>query len=145
LQYKILVHLVRVEEDVSQLIGVLFGNGHGRGQAGPHEFGGDGGGGNGGRAGDGPRRVTRDLAWRRGMPDRRCGPGGAPSSSLGVGVTAPALAPEKSWALPGVGSPASLADQTATSSQHLPQITTETERVRLAKTLWPLRRLAKPL
>ncbi|KAK1694840.1 hypothetical protein QYE76_011537 [Lolium multiflorum] len=128
LQYKILVHLVRVEEDESPSTGVRLGNGHGRGQEGPHEFGGDGGGGSGGSAGDGPRRVTRDLAWRRGVPDRRRGPGGAPSSSLGVGVAAPAPAPEKSWALPGMGSPAPLTVQTASGSQHLRQVATEMER-----------------
>jgi hypothetical protein len=62
LQYRTLVHLVRVEEDVSQFVGGQYGNGDGRGRAGSREFGGDGGEVSGGRAGDGPRWVSRDLA-----------------------------------------------------------------------------------
>ncbi|KAK1663482.1 hypothetical protein QYE76_051641 [Lolium multiflorum] len=121
LQYRVLVHLVRVEEEVSQLAGVRrgLGGGEDRGLTGPREFGGGSGDGSGGSAGGGPRRASRDLPWQRGVPDRRRGPGGVSSVACGGErfPSAPAPAPEKRWALPVVGSPAPLTVQTAAASQ----------------------------
>jgi hypothetical protein len=62
LQYRVLIHLVRVEEEERQLVGGFRG-GDGRGQSGPNEFG-DGDGGRRGRAREGSWRISRDLAWR---------------------------------------------------------------------------------
>jgi hypothetical protein len=114
LQYRVLIHLVRVEEEERQLVGGFRG-GDGRGQSGPNEFG-DGDGGRGGRAGEGSRRISRDLAWRRGVPDRRRGPGGF-SSAASCGVSSSAPAPEKRLLLLVVGSPVPLTVQTACTSQ----------------------------
>jgi uncharacterized membrane protein YgcG len=75
LQYRVLIHIARIEEDATEVTGRSLGaNGSGHGGRGePDGRGGDGGdGGRGGRC----RRSSRDLAWRRGVPDQRCGPGG---------------------------------------------------------------------
>jgi hypothetical protein len=87
LQYRVLVHLVRVEEEVNYFVGARhgFGDGDDRGLPGPRELGGGNGdgSGSGGSAGGGSRRVSRDLAWRRGVPDHRRGPGGVFSAACG--------------------------------------------------------------
>ncbi|KAK1645617.1 hypothetical protein QYE76_063422 [Lolium multiflorum] len=77
LQYKVLIHVVRVEEEerTSSL------RGPGQREPGPGGFqghgpsGASGGGGEGGQA----RWAGRDFAWQRGVPDRRAGPGGFPA------------------------------------------------------------------
>ncbi|KAK1616776.1 hypothetical protein QYE76_022293 [Lolium multiflorum] len=115
LQYNILIHLVRVEEDALADLQRVPG----RGPDGRREKDGSGGDGGDGGRGDRGRRVTRDLAWQRGVPDQRRGPGGAPQHSSAV--CSPAAAPEleKTWALPGMASPAPLIVQTSPVSQQL--------------------------
>jgi hypothetical protein len=94
LQYRILVHVVRIEEDV--LEEPSGGRGaHGRGQGGQREHGSrDGEGGDGGRGGV-LRRVSRSCEWRRGVPNHRRGPGGASLHGLTLGSAAAAPAAEK--------------------------------------------------
>ncbi|KAK1670775.1 hypothetical protein QYE76_058934 [Lolium multiflorum] len=115
LQYNILVHLVRVEEDSMEDL-VL---GPGRGRDGRRGKDGSGGGGGDGGQGDRGRRVARDLPWQRGVPDRRRGPGGVPQRSSAVCLPAAAPELEKSWALPGMASPAPFTVQTSPASQQL--------------------------
>jgi hypothetical protein len=106
LQYCVLIHLVRVEEEVVVVPGNVLGV-HGRGQGLPEPDGRGGDGGEGGRGG-GPQRTARNFAWRRGVPDQRRGPGGASLQGL-------APVPEKRVALPAMASPAPLIVQTAGS------------------------------
>ncbi|KAK1686447.1 hypothetical protein QYE76_047295 [Lolium multiflorum] len=76
LQYRVLIHLERVEEEVGGGLVQSLGP-FSRGSAGSRDLG-DGGseGGGGGGSGAGPQRVCRDLAWTGGVPDPRRGPGG---------------------------------------------------------------------
>ncbi|KAK1608074.1 hypothetical protein QYE76_031747 [Lolium multiflorum] len=113
LQYRVLVHLVRVEEEVEGGLVQPFGP-FSRGPAGSRDGGGEGDGG-GRDKGAEPRRVCRDLPWTRGVPDRRRGPGGGEGAAQlcsGPSLLAAAPAPAKSWALPRVCSPAPLTVQT---------------------------------
>jgi hypothetical protein len=107
LQYRVLVHVARVEQE--------FGSGpvrgqdqYGHGAAGPRDAGDGNGGGGSGANGAAPQRAWRDFSWKRGVPDRRRGPGGGGSSAMlsafpSMATAAPA--PEKSWALPPMCSP----------------------------------------
>jgi hypothetical protein len=107
LQYRVLVHVARVEQE--------FGSGpvrgqdqYGHGAAGPRYAGDGNGGGGSGANGAAPQRAWRDFSWKRGVPDRRRGPGGGGSSAMlsafpSMATAAPA--PEKSWALPPMCSP----------------------------------------
>jgi hypothetical protein len=114
LQYRILVHLVRVEEDVPREQGRGLEE-HGHGHGGPRESGRrDGDGGEGGRGG-GPRRTSKEFAWQRGVSDQRRGPGGAALHGLARRSAAAAPAPERRMMLPAVASPAPLTVQTAWS------------------------------
>ncbi|KAK1692608.1 hypothetical protein QYE76_009305 [Lolium multiflorum] len=113
LQYHVLIHLVRVVEDAPDELDRVPG----RGQDGRREKDeSDGDGGDGGRGARGCR-VSRDLAWQRGVPDQRRGPGGVPQRSSAVCLPAAALVLEKSWALPGMASPAPFTVQTSPASQ----------------------------
>ncbi|KAK1667747.1 hypothetical protein QYE76_055906 [Lolium multiflorum] len=123
LQYRVLVHIARVEEVVdNEAAAVRFSESHGHG--GSREFGGGPGNGGGGSGGGAyPRSVSRSFAWQRGVPDRRRGPGGTVSAFLGVSsfsATA-APAPGKTWALPGVASPAPLVQTTAAAVNPSPR------------------------
>jgi hypothetical protein len=114
LQYRVLIHVVRVEKDVSEELGHAH-SAPGRGHGGPREASeGGGDGGSGGRGG-GPRRVSRNLAWRRVVPYQQHGPGGATQCGIILGRSAAAPVPEKRSSLPGVVSPAPLTVQTGGS------------------------------
>jgi hypothetical protein len=116
LHYRVLIHLVRVEEEAGGSL-VQEQGPFSRGPEGSRDLGDEGsdGGGGGGR-GAKPQRVLRNLAWTRGVLDRRRGPGGGDGAALLIGgpaVLAAAPAPEKAWALPRVNSPAPLTVQTS--------------------------------
>ncbi|KAK1602908.1 hypothetical protein QYE76_017457 [Lolium multiflorum] len=118
LHYKVLIHVVRVEEEVGDGSGLEQGPA-GRGPAGFSDRGVGGSDGDGGGAGGaGAQRRCRDLAWSRGVPDRRRGPGGGDGAAQLAGspashAAAPAPELEKNWALPRLCSPAPLTIQTA--------------------------------
>ncbi|KAK1698010.1 hypothetical protein QYE76_014707 [Lolium multiflorum] len=124
LQYHILIHVVRVEEDAPEELGSARGT-HGRGQEDGREPRGSGGDGEEGGHGGGSRRTTRDFPWQRGVPDRRRGPGGAMLRSAAVRsaeCAGAAPAPEKMGPLPGVASPAPLTIQTGDPGQNLRRV-----------------------
>ncbi|KAK1604374.1 hypothetical protein QYE76_028047 [Lolium multiflorum] len=71
LQYKVLIHLVHIEEDEGTREPGLVRRPPGDGQQGPAEGGsGDGRGGGGGVGTGGLRRVSRSLPWKRVVPDQ---------------------------------------------------------------------------
>ncbi|KAK1605412.1 hypothetical protein QYE76_029085 [Lolium multiflorum] len=76
LQYKVLIHLVHIEEDEGAWDPGLVRRPPGDGQGPAEGDSDDGSGGGGGGGTGGPRRVSRSLPWKRGVPDQRYGPGG---------------------------------------------------------------------
>ncbi|KAK1664022.1 hypothetical protein QYE76_052181 [Lolium multiflorum] len=120
LQYKILVHVVRVEEEVPP----GSRSDSGRREAGDGGFPGDGPRGPGG---EGPSWRSRDVPWRRGVPDRRRGPGGfaarvhgSGSSQREVGDDDVAAPAPLAWGLPCMASPAPLVAGGVAFSQKRP-------------------------
>jgi hypothetical protein len=108
LQYKVLVHIMRIEEEASPDVDAETG----AGADGPGGAQGRGPRGGPGGGGDGDRRRSRDLAWRRGVPDRRRGPGGVTARVHGgvgirreVGDDDMASPAPHAWGLPCMESP----------------------------------------
>ncbi|KAK1653228.1 hypothetical protein QYE76_071033 [Lolium multiflorum] len=115
LQYKVLIHAVAVEEPISvesvPSPGEQGGGAAGDRGAGPQE--GQGGGG-GGEAG---RRWRRNLAWTRGVPDNRGGPGGlAAQWRSGTGGSL-LVGAGPSWGLPSLERPAPWVVQTSSETE----------------------------
>ncbi|KAK1627677.1 hypothetical protein QYE76_001992 [Lolium multiflorum] len=95
LQYKVLIHVVSIEEDEA-VESVRRSGASGSEEAWRSTTEG-GGGGAGGAAG---RRSSRSFSWKRGVPDRRGGPGGRPIQRGGEVGTHVAACERMGWDLP---------------------------------------------
>jgi hypothetical protein len=114
LQYRVLIHVVAVEEPMPVETELRPGA-QGGGAAGCHGNGSQEG--QGGDGGEGGRRRRRTLPWTRGVPDSRGGPGGFLSQRrCGTGGSVPVEA-GASWGLSPLQSPGPWAVQTASGSE----------------------------
>jgi hypothetical protein len=92
LQYKVLIHLTSVEEDVVSKMGASSSQGRGANGSSEPDSGNGGG-------GDGVRRITRAAPWRRGQPDLRDGPGAGAHTKSRQGH---AQVEDLGWSLPAM-------------------------------------------